>query len=58
MLLFHAVLQGCYQAAQDYLIYDTVSWFGILVGVGSTIAILLVSRNYVMLSFTRLILTQ
>jgi len=36
-------LQGCYEAAQDYLIHDTVSWFSVLVGVGTAIAILLVS---------------
>jgi hypothetical protein len=33
--------RGCYQAAQDYLLYDSVSWFGILVGIGSAVAILL-----------------
>jgi len=42
-MLLHVTLQGCYEAAQDYLINDTVSWFSVLVGVGSTIAILLVS---------------
>jgi len=43
MLLLCVALQGCYEAAQDYLINDTVSWFGLLVGVGSTICVLLVS---------------
>lgn len=31
--------RGCYEAAQDYLIYDLASWFGILVGIGSASAI-------------------
>lgn len=33
--------RGCYQAAQDFLVNDNASWFGILVGVGSAVAILL-----------------
>lgn len=27
--------RGCYQSAQDYLLHDSISWFNIVIGVGS-----------------------